>query len=637
MQAYAQPCKRSSERLLRILSRVTRTVSVMSSLIKSGFPLRGIIRGGALLRSIRYNSSEPSHVFTKLSDEKDPHREAFFKYTWGSWLQNDKTEKAKRMTRFSIEGANTLFESLYEYSLKSAKSGGIISNPVKAEQNVVILPHNVDVKAIGLVNPNQSIAVTQMSSIHEGKHHRIYRIETNSSRSFVLRIPYNLESEAARSLRIKSEVATMDFCREKLGIKVPKVYAFSADSTNPLKCPFILMEHLEGDLMMRQWNPLASDEDAQSLKQVIDPMADFEEKLLSVEFNQFGSLFFKQDVDAQLQQKGEPYEGETRKELKDRWRIGPTVERQFYRNKNGLKSSQIAEKTGPWPQEKPLQMISDLAELEVENLKSELSLLNADSSAKAVSEKPKMESAIRVFEKLSAIAPALFNTSSQSVPNIASLFKPRLYEPNLDPMNVVLVQEIPHLLDLENACIKPFILQSYPSFVAYEGPKIFNLEEEVEGYKELDEVEQQQYQFMYKRTRNQFQWEVALNNKRKDLLGAIAPAIKLLRSPYTSALENKSVKDYLYVEACLINLQQLWSSYYGHGLVSCEEMPNGFTKQEIETNAKELEQYHAEITSTPFAATKGWVPQDMFVNLKKQGIIVEDGEDHKIDTEKVLS
>lgn len=44
-----------------------------------------------------------------------------------------------------------------------------------------------------------------------------------------------------------------------------------------------------------------------------------------------------------------------------------------------------------------------------------------------------------------------------------------------------------------------------------------------------------------------------------------------------------------------------------------------------------------ETVSSPFSATGGWIPQDMFETLKNQGIIVETGNgDYKIETDKVL-
>ena len=76
-----------------------------------------------------------------------------------------------------------------------------------------------------------------MASIHEGKHHRIYKVDTNAGKSFVLRIPYALDDENTLAYRLKSEVATMDFAALKLGLKVPKVYSFGVNALNPVRQP----------------------------------------------------------------------------------------------------------------------------------------------------------------------------------------------------------------------------------------------------------------------------------------------------------------------------------------------------------------------------------------------------------------
>ncbi|ODV93838.1 hypothetical protein PACTADRAFT_51589 [Pachysolen tannophilus NRRL Y-2460] len=588
-------------------------------------------------------SSEPKEVFTKLSDEKDPQRNAFFQYSWGSWLKNDKQEKERRTTRFSIEGCAEVLDTLVKTSLDTMKNldkedKPIVKDPKRvSKQDIVVLSHNVKLDTIGSVNPNEKILIKKMLSIHEGKHHRIYKLETSTGKNFILRIPYPLDAEFVISKKIQSEVATMDFLDLKLGLKVPKVYAYGVDSKNPFKSPFILMEYLEGPLLMKQWNPLESEitnpEAKQILKKVIDPIANFQDKMLSVEFNGIGSLYFRDDVDA-TEQIQEPYSGETKEHLKNRWCIGPLVERVYFKNKKALTANQYKGKLGPY--NKPLDIIKSVADIELENLKTRLSLADADSSPK-VEDKLLLKKAIEVYEKLLKVAPLLFNPETKTLPNAKELFKPRLFNPDLDPMNVILQKDSdPYFVDFESSAIKPFILQSYPRFIAYEGPKIYNLTEDVENFDQLSDVEKQEYEFMYNRTRNQFLWEYALNERRKELLGAISPAVKALKSPYIAALENKTDKDYLYVESALINLEKFWQSYLENGLVG-GELPYHFSEQDYNEHVSEMNKYQEEIVASPFTATKGWVPQDMFTHLLANGFIVKDKNgDHYIDKDKIL-
>ena len=126
-------------------------------------------------------------------------------------------------------------------------------------------------------------------------------------------------------------------------------------------------------------------------------------------------------------------------------------------------------------------------------------------------------------------------------------------------------------VDFEHSTIKPFILASYPSFVAYQGAKIFNLEQDVPEYETMDDVDKQQYQFMYYKTRNERLWEYALNSKRHDLIAVALPHVKVLKAPYLQALECKSDKDYLFVENAIVQLQAMWNVYVANGLVNTEE------------------------------------------------------------------
>ncbi|CAR21233.1 Aim9p [Lachancea thermotolerans CBS 6340] len=580
---------------------------------------------------LRCISDKPNEVFTKLSDDNDPQRDAFFKYSWGSWLANDRQEKEKRTTKFSIEGLTDVINDLHAQSKEKAKSEaseGNIPPPSYNPNLTVSLSHNLSALTLGSLNPNETLRVTAMASIHEGKHHRIYKVDTNADKSFILRIPYATNSEAAISYRLKSEVATMDFADLKLGLKVPKVYCFGANALNPIRQPFILEEHIEGRLLMRDWNPLeddASDKKAHisKLNKVIDPLSQFQSKLLSVEFNQFGSLYFAKDYP---DSEGPAYEGEKNESLKNRWSVGPSVERCFWRQKSALPLDKLMQFVGPWSKSKPMDIVKSLGLLEAENAKSRLALQQTDASPAPIEESILREQ-VRTFENLAEISSSLFNTKSHVIPNIDSLLKPRLYHPDLDPMNVLLDEKdnsAPYLLDFENTSIKPFILQNSPQFVAYDGPKIYNLEEDVEGYKDLSEAEKVQYQFMYKRTRNQHLWESALNKNFNKLISAVAPPVKLLRSPYVACVERKNDMEYLLVDESLIQLREVWEVFAKNKLVSEKKFPLEYTEEQLQKHSTDLNAFHEQLIKSPFAATQGWIPQDMFENLVKAGILIKD-------------
>ena len=185
-------------------------------------------------------------------------------------------------------------------------------------------------------------------------------------------------------------------------------------------------------------------------------------------------------------------------------------------------------------------------------------MINADAGSNE-NDRALITKQIKTFENLKKISPQLINDKSKSIMNVEELFKPRLYIPDLDPLNVIQHSETEnYFIDFEGSTIKPFILTSYPKFVAYQGAKIYNLEEDVPGYKEMEELEKQQYEFMYYKTRNERMWEFELNKYRHDLIAIASPHIKVLKSPYLQALDVKNGKDYLYVEGSIVQLQAMW-------------------------------------------------------------------------------
>lgn len=575
----------------------------------------------------RFISEKPPQTFTKLSDENDPERDAFFKYSWGSWLKNDKQEKDRRVTRFSIEGLTDILNDLYAQSRELTKvtKDGQIKPPSYNPNLTVSLPHNLTAKQVGSVNPNEKVRITSMASIHEGKHHRIYKVDTNLDKAFVLRIPYALDNEKTVAYRLKSEVATLDFADLKLGLKVPKVFCYGANALNPVRQPFILQEYIDGQLLMRDWSPLAEDSEAgkpdESLRKVIEKISDLQKNLLSAEFNEFGSLYFAKDYDSSSKP---AYQGESNPDLQNRWRIGPTVERCFWRSKSALKFDEQKKFLGPWSLDSPMDIIKNTGLIEAENARARLALKEAGSSPEAVDE-VSLKEQITTFENLARLAPSLFNRNTRAIPNVQDLLKPRLNHPDLDPLNVLISKEgTPYLLDFEGTSIKPFIIQNAPQFVAYDGLKVYNLKEDVPDYEKLSDGEKVQYDFMYKRTRNQYLWESALNERLPKLISAVAPPVKLLRSPYIAAVEKKIDEEYLLVDEALIQLKEVWEILAKNGLVPTEKYPLEYTKEQIEKHTKDLNSFHEKLVSTPFAATRGWIPQDMFDNLVKAGILVKD-------------
>ena len=118
----------------------------------------------------------------------------------------------------------------------------------------------------------------------------------------------------------------MDFIRSRFGAPVPKVLAWNASSDNQVGCEYIIMEKSSGDVLETHLDhsPAAS-------QQHIFDVARLYDNLASVPFSQYGSIYYKEDLDPSLQARPLYADGVPTDSCAERFRIGPSVERRFYR------------------------------------------------------------------------------------------------------------------------------------------------------------------------------------------------------------------------------------------------------------------------------------------------------------------
>ncbi|ODQ66795.1 hypothetical protein NADFUDRAFT_82506 [Nadsonia fulvescens var. elongata DSM 6958] len=532
-------------------------------------------------------------VFTSLNDENDPQRKAFFEYSWGTWMSNNAAEKAARETPFSLTG---------------------LSEIVKKQQK----------KAAGVAPIEAEAEIKTMVSLHEGKHHHIYRVDLKNGQQYVLRVPYQLGSEDYLKHRVSSEVATMDFLQKKYGVNMPQVIDWSASSKDSLlDTQYQLLEFIPGHTLMKSWDPMEKDMNIRA--QTIKPIVEFMEKITATKFNKFGSLYFTEDVESSLQS-DLPYNGEKDAALADRWRIGPTTESRFW--KNDLIDT--AKYRGPWNTVD--EYLQATANVEVANFEQKLAKLEDKSSAEA----DLYSHAISVFQKYGQLAPKLL--VADEVPDKDLLFSPRLHNPDLHPINVILKPNenegdlaTPYLLDVENTAIRPFIFHGTPQFVAYNGPKVFSTAD-IPTFEQLSEIEKAQVNFMITQTQNQFSFEFILNQVMPKFINAYAPRVKkmseIVHQVTTGRKYDEEVVDLMEEMVRLGNdWNQLFLAHQGNDAAESKSRgyPISFTEEELAAHQKRLAAWSEKATKMAFYTTKGWVPQDLFEEYLGKGIIVPKG------------
>lgn len=127
----------------------------------------------------------------------------------------------------------------------------------------------------------------------------------------------------------------MQFVRDVLDIPVPRVLAWNsrADSQiNTIGAEYILLEKVIGTEIRLRWDEIAkSDTEA-----FLTDLWATETKLSRLKFSQIGSLYFKEDVNPELQSRQlfsseEDCEEPILKQASERYRIGPLVDRVWWR------------------------------------------------------------------------------------------------------------------------------------------------------------------------------------------------------------------------------------------------------------------------------------------------------------------
>ncbi|RCK55691.1 Altered inheritance of mitochondria protein 9, mitochondrial [Candida viswanathii] len=601
-----------------MLSRVIRNSTILRQLPKIRHPA---VLPVIMKSPVRHYATDSllDVVYSKLGETTDQQRQTLFEYNWGSWLKNDKLMKKQREVYFSLEGLASFINLIKDF-----EPG--LSQP-KPMHGSFVLTQNLDL--IG--ESDRGVYFNLVTSLFQGKSDRLYKITLTTGKELLLRIPYKLTTDAALAAKIKSEVATADFLQLKLGLKVPRVLAYGTDTFNEVGSPYILEEFIPGQPLAAKWmaadsDPAEMDQDTESEKtmyDVLEPMVQFVDKAMGITFNQFGSLYFYNDVEGSLQNTV-PYDGETDESLTNRWRIGPSVEAPFTKNKDKLPQKVIDEYNGPWDASNPLALIESVADIELENARNNLALINADAGA-SEDDKTLVTKQIEICEHFKKIAPRLLNPKSKSIMNVEDLFKPRLVFPKLDPMNFTEQEDgICYFGNFEVAVIKPFILANYPKFIAYNGERIYNLEEDVPGFNELSDLEKDAYREMYDRTKRETVWETLINKYRHDLIAVASPHIKVLRNPYLNALNVKSPREYYFIEGYIIYLLNKWETYVANELVNTtdKKFPVDFTEKDFEDNQANLRRIDHE-SQHPFAETGYWVPQTWLDAFIEQGAVVQ--------------
>ncbi|KAL4243740.1 Mitochondrial inheritance protein 9 [Abortiporus biennis] len=297
---------------------------------------------------------------------------------------------------------------------------------------------------------------TSFEVLTDGGYNRVFVLGFDNGQEVVLRIPWSPLAGPPHAM-IASEVATMEFMREVLDVPVPRVLAWSANAqTSPIGSEFILMEPVAGQSFESQYLEICTENIGQ-FGAMMRHFVEIQGRCAELAFSQIGSLYFKEDVSRELQDR--PLFSESINmddklhKASERYRIGPLTDRQWWR----CERQSMDLDRGPWP---------DVVSYFRAAALSEISFINSPYALRSSFRKAPLETREEHLKHL--------NDCLTLIPYIvppAEFCSPTIWFPDASGTNIMTDSnfKITGLIDWQQAVIAPYFTQhmEFPSAFKY--------------------------------------------------------------------------------------------------------------------------------------------------------------------------
>ncbi|KAF8446300.1 hypothetical protein L210DRAFT_2969073 [Boletus edulis BED1] len=340
----------------------------------------------------------PSPKTATLFSSEDEH---FFQYTSGRWIYNEREQMRIQYVSFDVAALKRV--------------------------------------AAAVVKANHCIQMVKTAKDNLSKH---FLLTFDNGAKLVAKIP--CPHVTPRHLSTLSEVATMDYAKNILGLPVPRVLSWNAKADgSEVGAEYILMEHLQGMELYKM------DKYGSRMAHFAERVADLECKFTRYRFSQIGSIYYKEDVSPELQQRplyAEGVEGDG----SDRFRIGPCVNSDIWRGKRSL----LDVDRGPWPD--TLSYIKAIIEIEKQWLANFAVPRNPRDIFYRPNHDEEPDTHIRLLGNILAIIPSILPPDE--------FCAPMLWHTNLQAPNIFVSSEGPpdiaSIVGWQGISVGPLFLQA---------------------------------------------------------------------------------------------------------------------------------------------------------------------------------
>ncbi|RHZ50978.1 hypothetical protein CDV55_103165 [Aspergillus turcosus] len=282
----------------------------------------------------------------------------------------------------------------------------------------------------------------------EGQYNKALILTMSTGQEIVARLPNPNAGPAFYTTA--SEVATRQFLRDRLGIPIPRIYAWSAEESNAVGAEYILEEKATGQPLGSLWDKLPLPSRLDIVKQIVD----IETKLASIVFPMHGCIYYQSDLESRQAMPSFALIPDQNPGLPN-FAIGPLTHPKYWQGKRALMELD----RGPW---------NSIADYAIAVGKNEIQWAEEHAQPRMnfqrSPEEPETPSDyISLLQRYTKLAPFLVPPSSGSEQTI-TISHPDLHLDNIfvDPRT----NHITSIIDWQHASASPIFLQrSFPQML----------------------------------------------------------------------------------------------------------------------------------------------------------------------------
>ncbi|KAJ0419544.1 kinase-like domain-containing protein [Aspergillus carlsbadensis] len=414
---------------------------------------------------------------------------------------------------------------------------------------------------------------TKITKCAEGLHNKGFILTMDNGSEVFAKLP-NPNAGPAR-FSVASEVATREMLRDVFELPVPRVLAWSSDSSNtPVEAEYIIEEKAPGVRLGSVWN-----EWPRELKlQIIVQVAELENKLTTVSFDRHGCIYFKEDLRALVGEAEDIHTANLEPGVLERFAIGPLTTNELWRDARKVMELD----RGPW---------KDATEYNQAIGRNEIAWIKKHATPRTNHYQPKPdqelpEDGISLLEKYMQVSSHLVPQPGDGPSSANVLWHPDLHLDNIfvDPET----HRITRIVDWQSARVAPLFYQvDVPRLCRHTGPvrKGWVIPERPADFDRLPQDEQNRIDDALESETLHKYYEAQVY-KRAPLHWAVHAhrAIPILRKPVWLVSGVWENRDLFFLREALMDITARWSEFFPG--IAC---PIGFSSEDIERHSKEEE------------------------------------------------